>query len=131
VRLTDDQRLDWLRLIRSDNVGPRGIMAQTPPSSITSELYPLPGVYLATATQVGFVMPRYYFALINSRRIEDQSGELLADDTRAIAYGKQVIHDLTRGGGHLFSGWTMEITENQRVVTRIPLESCALSDKAG
>jgi hypothetical protein len=30
VKLTDDQRLDWLRLIRSDNVGPRGIMAQTP-----------------------------------------------------------------------------------------------------
>jgi hypothetical protein len=28
--LTDAQRLDWLRLIRSDNVGPRGIMAQTP-----------------------------------------------------------------------------------------------------
>ena len=23
VRLTDEQRLDWLRLIRSDNVGPR------------------------------------------------------------------------------------------------------------
>jgi len=30
VRLTDAQRLDWLQLIRSDNVGPRGIMAQTP-----------------------------------------------------------------------------------------------------
>jgi gluconate kinase len=30
VRLTDEQRLDWLRLIRSENVGPRGIMAQTP-----------------------------------------------------------------------------------------------------
>jgi hypothetical protein len=30
-RLTDEQRLDWLRLIRSDNVGrPRGIMAQAP-----------------------------------------------------------------------------------------------------
>jgi hypothetical protein len=28
--LTDAQRIDWLRLIRSDNVGPRGIMAQTP-----------------------------------------------------------------------------------------------------
>jgi hypothetical protein len=27
VRLTDDQRLDWLRLIRSDNVGPRGLRA--------------------------------------------------------------------------------------------------------
>ena len=23
VRLTDEQRLDWLRLIRSDNIGPR------------------------------------------------------------------------------------------------------------
>jgi len=33
VRLTDEQRLDWLRLIRSDNIGPRGIMAQTAPGS--------------------------------------------------------------------------------------------------
>jgi len=30
IRLTDEQRIDWLRLIRSQNVGPRGIMAQTP-----------------------------------------------------------------------------------------------------
>jgi hypothetical protein len=30
VRLTDEQRLAWLRLIRSENVGPAGIMAQTP-----------------------------------------------------------------------------------------------------
>ena len=28
--LTDAERIDRLRLIRSDNVGPRGIMAQTP-----------------------------------------------------------------------------------------------------
>jgi hypothetical protein len=28
VKLTDEQRLDWLRLIRSDNIGPRGIMYQ-------------------------------------------------------------------------------------------------------
>jgi DNA processing protein len=28
--LTDADRIDRLRLIRSDNVGPRGIMAQTP-----------------------------------------------------------------------------------------------------
>jgi hypothetical protein len=28
LNLTDAQRLDWLRLFRSDNVGPRGIMAQ-------------------------------------------------------------------------------------------------------
>jgi hypothetical protein len=30
IRLTDEQRIEWLRLIRSPNVGPRGIMAQTP-----------------------------------------------------------------------------------------------------
>jgi len=30
IHLSDEQRIDWLRLIRSDNVGPRGIMAQTP-----------------------------------------------------------------------------------------------------
>jgi hypothetical protein len=30
IHLTDAERLDRLRLIRSDNVGPRGIMAQTP-----------------------------------------------------------------------------------------------------
>jgi DNA processing protein len=30
VRLTDEERLDWLRLIRSENVGPRSIMAQMP-----------------------------------------------------------------------------------------------------
>jgi hypothetical protein len=30
INLTDEQRIDWLRLIRSDRVGPHGIMAQTP-----------------------------------------------------------------------------------------------------
>ena len=29
-RLNDEQLVDWLRLIRSENIGPRGIMAQTP-----------------------------------------------------------------------------------------------------
>lgn len=28
--LTDEELIDWLRLIRSENVGPTGIMAQTP-----------------------------------------------------------------------------------------------------
>jgi hypothetical protein len=33
IFLSDAERLDWLRLIRSENVGSRGIMAQTPPHS--------------------------------------------------------------------------------------------------
>jgi hypothetical protein len=34
IRMSDDQRIDWLRLIRSANVGPRGIMAQTPQADL-------------------------------------------------------------------------------------------------
>jgi hypothetical protein len=30
VHLSDGERLAWLRLIRSENIGPVGIMAQTP-----------------------------------------------------------------------------------------------------
>jgi len=30
VHLSDAQRIDRLRLIRSDHIGPHGIMAQTP-----------------------------------------------------------------------------------------------------
>ena len=30
TQLPDAERIDWLRLIRSDHIGPRGIMAQTP-----------------------------------------------------------------------------------------------------
>jgi hypothetical protein len=37
VHLTDEQRLDWLRLIRSQNVGPRGIMAQTPEGRLSGQ----------------------------------------------------------------------------------------------
>jgi hypothetical protein len=33
MHLTDPQRIDWPRLIRSDRVGPHGIMAQTPQAS--------------------------------------------------------------------------------------------------
>jgi hypothetical protein len=38
VQLSNEQRLDWLRLIRSDNVGPRGIMAQTPQAQFITRL---------------------------------------------------------------------------------------------
>lgn len=30
LQLSDAQRFEWLRLLRSERVGPRGIMAQTP-----------------------------------------------------------------------------------------------------
>jgi gluconate kinase len=30
IRLGDEERNDWLRLIRSQKIRPRGVMAQTP-----------------------------------------------------------------------------------------------------
>ena len=47
--LTDAERLNRLRLIRSDNVGPRGIMAQTPQASAPSAVH-LKGVDYARGT---------------------------------------------------------------------------------
>jgi hypothetical protein len=32
THLSDEQRIDWLRLIRSDNVGPRGLRAHLQPN---------------------------------------------------------------------------------------------------
>ncbi|MGA3304010.1 MAG: hypothetical protein ABSC72_12085 [Methylovirgula sp.] len=34
LRLSDEQRIDWLRLLRSESVGPRGILAQTPQGGV-------------------------------------------------------------------------------------------------
>jgi hypothetical protein len=36
-RLSDTQRFDWLRLWRSESIGPRGIMAQTPQAGALDE----------------------------------------------------------------------------------------------
>ncbi|MGD9541900.1 hypothetical protein [Methylocystis sp.] len=36
-RLSEAQLVDWLRLIRSENIGPRGIMAQTPQDILESQ----------------------------------------------------------------------------------------------
>ena len=40
-RRDDEQLVDWLRLIRSENIGPRGIMAQTPQDNLRVRAYVL------------------------------------------------------------------------------------------
>ena len=44
-RLTDEQRVDWLRLIRTENVGPRGIRAQMPQLSTPPLHWYMPAVH--------------------------------------------------------------------------------------
>jgi hypothetical protein len=64
--LSDQERLDRLRLIRSDNVGPRGIMAQTPQAFRRSTVH-LKGVDYARVTRVGF--GRDYPSLLGCRSL--------------------------------------------------------------
>ena len=53
VQLTDEQRLDWLRLIRSQNIGPRGIMAQTPEARGVCAIIPGPRTFRALVNHFG------------------------------------------------------------------------------
>jgi DNA processing protein len=74
-RLTDDERLDWLRLIRSDNVGPRTFRALVEHcGGARAALAALPGL----ARRGGAARP----ARIHSR--EDAERELAAAQSRGI-----------------------------------------------
>ena len=79
VRLTAEQRLDWLRLIRSDNVGPRtfralvnhygGARAASPrsPTSRAAAARPLPAASIPARTPNARSQPRTRWAWRSSR----------------------------------------------------------------
>jgi len=48
----------------------------------------------------------------------------LADDGKALAFGKQVIRDLVRDGAEQYAGWTMNVAEDERAVASIPFDAC-------
>jgi DprA-like N-terminal HHH domain len=52
VKLSDEQRVDWLRLIRSDHIGPRGIMAQTPQEAVMTDRLLNDAPYRQKATEL-------------------------------------------------------------------------------
>jgi hypothetical protein len=66
--------------------------------------------------------------MINGKRIEDERGDIFPDDAKALAFGGQVVRELTQGDHGRFTGWTMEVTEGARIVGTIP---CALDGLAG
>ena len=77
VRLTDEQRLDWLRLIRSDNVGPRTFRDLVNHyGGARAALAALPGL----ARRGGAARP----GRISSE--EDAAAELKASRARGIAF---------------------------------------------
>jgi hypothetical protein len=69
-------------------------------------------------------MPAYRFVVRNSNatEIEGLGGMALADDGKALAFGKQVIRDLMREGAEQYAGWTMNVAEDERAVASIPFD---------
>jgi hypothetical protein len=69
-------------------------------------------------------MPAYSFVVRNSdaTEIEGLGSMGLADDGKALAFGKQVIRDLMREGAEQYVGWTMEVAQDERAVASIPFD---------
>jgi hypothetical protein len=67
-------------------------------------------------------MPRYRLVIQNTDRFDDEDGVILADDQAARDYALQVVHELQKGDEASWSGYTMEVTRDGRVVWRIPFE---------
>jgi len=65
-------------------------------------------------------MPLYHFAVRNSHYRDDPDGTELADDEAARGAALQVIRDLKKNSGIRWNGWTIEVTEGDRPVWRIP-----------
>jgi hypothetical protein len=69
-------------------------------------------------------MRAYSFVVRNSdtTEIEELGGMGLADDGKALTFGKQVIRDLMREGAEQYAGWTMEVAQDERAVASIPFD---------
>jgi hypothetical protein len=69
-------------------------------------------------------MLTYRFAMHdNGAGIEDLGGMALDDDGDALAFAGRVIRDIMYKGAKKHAGWTMNITEDNRVVGTIPFDA--------
>jgi hypothetical protein len=66
-------------------------------------------------------MPLYRFAAYNGRLLDDpEAVEFLPDDEAAREEALQIIQDLKRNNRTRWNGWTIEVTEGDRQVWKIP-----------
>jgi hypothetical protein len=67
-------------------------------------------------------MAQYRFTLQNDgERIDDLGGVALADDAEALAFAKRVVRELLDKNPEQYALWTMDVTDGERTVHRIPL----------
>jgi hypothetical protein len=68
-------------------------------------------------------MPRYHFTVRNSDTHDDPEGSECPDDAAAREHAIRVIRELRHGKGDDWKGWSMEVTQGQRLVWRLPFEA--------
>ena len=70
------------------------------------------------------IAPDYHFALHDAEgAMSDNLGDLqLADDNAAIDHARLVVHDMLIDNPAHYPHWTMNITQDERVVRTLPVE---------
>ena len=67
-------------------------------------------------------MPKYRFPITGptGKTVDDETGVFFDDDENACLYGSQVIAELKSDPNDDFTGWSMEIKTDDRVVAVLP-----------
>jgi hypothetical protein len=69
-------------------------------------------------------MPRYSFVVFNpDTRFEDPHGTELPDDAAAQAFAVRLIRELEEEEGDAWRGWTMEVTQAERLVWQVSFDA--------
>jgi hypothetical protein len=61
------------------------------------------------------------FEIKNTKGTEDLGWMDCPNDVSAVAFGKGVVQDLTRGEAKQYTDWTIEIMQGKRAVDSVPV----------
>ena len=76
-------------------------------------------------------MPSYHFvARSDLRRDEDLGFMAMLDDADARAFARGIIVDLMRSHSAFYQTWTIDISEDERVVASIPFAEAAMTQRS-
>ena len=76
-------------------------------------------------------MPSYHFvARSDRRRGEDLGFMAMLDDADARAFARRIIVDLMRSHPAFYQTWTIDISEDERVVASIPFAEAAMTQRS-
>ena len=67
-------------------------------------------------------MSRYRFTIRDHDSFDDEDGLMLPDDVSARTHAIGIIQELQKASEHDWTGYTMEVTRDGRVVWVIPFE---------